>query len=207
VFTRRQAAFILTCQRLLEQNERLYFWTFTFTEAQNDYVAMSAWSLLWRKIARHFCGEVQGVRVTELHKTHGIHHHAIINRRLSVGELRRFSKRYGFGRVQVERATESDFHYLAKYLTKDAEPLQRGMRRWRCLNLRGVTNASLECVSIGARACRGVDRVHWNRVTWSAYEKEIERRGGDYPNVQAYCIGGRGRGHGGGKRTSAIVHS
>ena len=77
-------------------------------------------------------GDWGGVRVAELHKEHGVHYHALINRRLSVDVVRRVARCHGIGRIFVEVADNNGAAYLSKYLSKQrAGPLCRSGRRAR----------------------------------------------------------------------------
>jgi hypothetical protein len=76
---------------------------------------------------------LQGLRVTELHASHGVHFHAIINTRVPITEMNRLARRHGFGRMSVKEADRSSVTYLSKYLTKSFmadNPSFAGRRRW-----------------------------------------------------------------------------
>lgn len=111
-----RSAFEFTVRKMLRQNAKLYFWTFTFREVHSLKTAMGFWNqfltLLKRKL--HF----RGVRVLELHEEHGCHFHVITNRRFPIRKILAFSERYGFGRMDVRAVPDADraIRYLCKYL-------------------------------------------------------------------------------------------
>ena len=82
-------------------------------------------------------GDFSGVRVAELHKTHGVHFHALMNRRLDVRLVRRVGHCHGIGRIHVcvaDQNGDAAAKYLSKYLSKQRSgPLcesGRRARRW-----------------------------------------------------------------------------
>src|SRR4029077_16823966 len=112
------SAFEFTVRKMLQQNSKLYFWTFTFREVHSLRTAMERWNefltLLKRKL------QFRGVRVLELHEEHGCHFHVITNQRFSIEKILEFSPRYDFGRLNVKRVSDSAkaIRYLCKYLSK-----------------------------------------------------------------------------------------
>jgi len=145
------AAFQLSCRKLREHNKVLYFWTFTFVEAQSDVWAMYMWKVFLQWLARWTDGQAKGVRVLELHREHGIHFHFIINRRISVDVVRRVAARWGFGWVDVRVCWDIPAAYLSKYLSKDYRRMYPcGMRRWACIGgFRGSKVRDLKLESRG----------------------------------------------------------
>jgi len=125
-----RSAFEFTVRKMLRQNRKLYFWTFTFREVHSLKRAMELWNqfltLLKRKLG--FCG----VRVLELHEEHGCHFHVITNRRFPIRKILDLAKRYGFGRIDARRVTETDHavRYLCKYLSKPRAPCLKRARLW-----------------------------------------------------------------------------
>src|SRR5437762_8886353 len=115
-------AFEFTVRKMLRQNPKLYFWTFTFQEVHSLKKAMGLWNqfltLLKRKLG------FRGVRVLELHDEHGCHFHVITNRRYPIRKILELAKRYGFGRIDVRpiRQTDQAVRYLCKYLSKQRAP-------------------------------------------------------------------------------------
>lgn len=127
-------AFEQSVNLLYEKNPRIYFWTFTFRKVPIcDRWAMFAFHSLCRRFHEHW-PLAQGLRVSELHKSHGLHFHLLINYRISLQEMLRLAKPWGFGRLHVIRSTSvSAGFYLAKYLTKtysEKNPIYSGHRRW-----------------------------------------------------------------------------
>jgi len=109
---------MFTCEKLAVYNDELYFWTWTFRQVPyTDAWAMWQYNFFIRKITRAF-PLLKGVRISELHKSHGIHFHALVNTRIPIERLKRLGWPHGFGRVSVQRADMGSIEYLAKYLTK-----------------------------------------------------------------------------------------
>jgi hypothetical protein len=123
-------AFEFTVRKMLRQNPRLYFWTFTFREVHSLKNAMQLWNefltLLKRKL------QFRGVRVLELHEEHGCHFHVIVNRRFRIQTILLLGKRHGFGRIDVRRVknAEQAISYLCKYLSKPRVRCLRRARLW-----------------------------------------------------------------------------
>src|SRR5438046_8167038 len=125
-----RSAFEFTVRKMLRQNRKLYFWTFTLREVHSLKTAMQLWNqcltLLKRKV------QFRGVRVLELHEEHGCHFHVITNERFRIEEILRLGKRYGFGRTNVRRVTDpaQAVSYLCKYLSKPRVRCLRRARLW-----------------------------------------------------------------------------
>jgi hypothetical protein len=125
-----RSAFEFTVRKMLRQNPKLYFWTFTFREVHSLTEAMGLWNqfltLLKRKL--HF----RGVRVLELHEEHGCHFHVITNQRFPIRKILAFSERYGFGRLQVQAVSDATVavRYLCKYLSKKRPGCLKRARLW-----------------------------------------------------------------------------
>jgi len=125
-------AFTFTCEKLALHNDKLYFWTWTFRQVPyNDAWAMWQYKQFAHKLAHHF-PLIKGVRISELHKSHGIHFHALVNERIPIERIKRMAWPHGFGRVSVSKADLGSISYLAKYLTKQYrnENDFGGRRRW-----------------------------------------------------------------------------
>lgn len=132
MLTKTKAAFLLTCERLFQAAPRVYFWTFTFSTLHSDWDCAKLFRDFLRHLRKHLGGDWGGVRVAELHKEHGVHYHALINRRLAVDEVRYVASFHGIGRIFVCRARKESSAYLAKYLSKGKEgPLCKSGRRAR----------------------------------------------------------------------------
>jgi hypothetical protein len=145
LLSRTAAAFTFTAERLAKESPALFFWTFTFKNVPaTDEHAMEDWAALMRRVEHHF-PECQGVRVCELHRSHGIHFHCIVNVRLPIRKLQELMRGSGlltgrnryldFGRMSVTKCDANTIDYLAKYLTKQyrrAHDFAR-RRRWGCI--------------------------------------------------------------------------
>lgn len=134
MLTKSKAAFLLTAERLFTKKEKVYFWTFTFYHLQSDWDGAQLFSKFLNHLRKTLGGDWGGVRVVELHREHGVHYHALINRRLAVDIVRRIAKYYAIGRIFVEKAHPDAAIYLSKYLTKQRTGPKtqsgRNARRW-----------------------------------------------------------------------------
>jgi hypothetical protein len=115
---------------MLRENPKLYFWTFTFREVHSLRIAMRLWNefltLLKRKLG------FRGVRVLELHEEHGCLFHVITNQRFPIRKILPLGERYGFGRIDVRRVTDTaqTVGYLCKYLSKRRVQCLKSARLW-----------------------------------------------------------------------------
>lgn len=120
---------------------------------------MMDWNLLAARMQRNF-GWLRGLRVCELHKSHGIHFHALVNGRIPVDRMRRLiygsghltgHNRYlDFGRIHVRPCVPSDAEYLSKYMTKQyTKDHWFGLRRrWGTIGgFRQVKKNDIEIIS------------------------------------------------------------
>jgi len=133
--TKTCAAFRLSAESLWRGGCIVYMWTFTFHSVQNDWDGSKKFTRFLDHLRKVFRGcDWGGVKVGELHKFHGIHFHALIDRRLPVDIIRRVAQCYGIGRVHVFIARKDSAKYLAKYLSKTRSgPMcesGRFLRRW-----------------------------------------------------------------------------
>lgn len=141
MFTKTGAAFRLSVERLERSCPRLYFWTFTFVKVENDDAAMYFWKRFLCDGLLKIWPDCRGLRVVQVHPGgHGLHFHALLNKRLPVQIVRRLAARYHFGRIHVRRAREGDGAYLARYLSRSAGGIGKGARKWAAVG--------------GFRACR-----------------------------------------------------
>lgn len=149
--SKSEVAFRWSCERLFETEERVYFWTFTFTRVMPDWCYSGVWFRFIKEVCDLYGGLLRGVKVVELHQTRGIHYHALLNRRVWVGEVRRIGKRYGIGRVHVVAADPGAVDYLAKYLSKghrDENKLHAKCARWGTVGrFKGVRVKDIEVKS------------------------------------------------------------
>jgi len=143
-FTRSQAAFVFSVERLFAMGKPVYFWTFTFKRVYDETDYAWRWTSFVKAIEYAHCnrrgrGRMFGLRVVEPHESHGLHYHALLNFRLSVHIVRRVGVRFGIGRVDVIRCEDSGVGlYLAKYLAKSKRFGSR-VRSW------GVIGGFLAC--------------------------------------------------------------
>ncbi len=128
--TKSKFAFESTAMRLFDTG-KVYLWTFTFPDVCSVEEASYRWSELCGWFSWCYRGAVVGIRVYEMHQTHGMHVHALIIGRLDVNMVRVAAKRYGFGRINVKAADKGTAKYLAKYLGKSKRHIAlRGRRLW-----------------------------------------------------------------------------
>jgi len=99
---------------------------------------------------------LQGLRVLETHKTHGLHYHCLLNQRLNVHVVRRIAKKFCIGWVHVVRCNANTSYYLAKYLTKD-NPLWWGMRRWGTIG--GFSQVKVNNIEVQSHFHRNKERL------------------------------------------------
>ncbi len=123
--TKSKAAFLFSSQALGKQ--RLFLWTFTFKDLLSVKDTRKRWNHLLTLLLRRW-PELQGLRVFELHKEHGLHVHVITNRFIDVNVARELATQAGWGRIQVVRMPSEHAGYLAKYLSKERPEC---LHRWR----------------------------------------------------------------------------
>lgn len=125
-----RSAFEFTVRKMLRQNAKLYFWTFTLREVHSLKAAMQLWNQFLTLLKRNL--GFRGVRVLELHEEHGCHFHVITNRRFPIRKILSMCERYGFGRIDVRRITDAAqaISYVCKYLSKRRERCLKGARLW-----------------------------------------------------------------------------
>jgi len=125
-------AFECNVDTVFGDRKQAYFWTFTFADMPEIEDAAECWRRFVNWLVRHD-PKVYGVRVYELHEDHGIHLHALVNRRLSVYTIRAATKRYGLGRIHVKMLPRTAADYLSKYLTQqDRTAWLKHKRLWAC---------------------------------------------------------------------------
>jgi len=142
LLSRTAAAFRFTADRLARESKELYFWTWTFKKVPiNDEYAMMDFAAFRLRLYHHF-PFLRGVRVCELHRSHGIHFHAVVNDRIPIDRMKRIMRGSGrlngdnryldFGRMSVTKCDAGTIGYLAKYLTKQYRKQHNfaGRRRW-----------------------------------------------------------------------------
>lgn len=123
--TSSEAAFLFSTQTLGKQKH--YLWTFTFAELLRVKDTRKRWHYLLTLILRQW-SDLQGLRVFELHKTHGLHVHMLTNQRIDVNAARVLAEKAGWGRIHVTHMPPEHGGYLAKYLSKERPEC---LKRWR----------------------------------------------------------------------------
>jgi len=139
---RTTTAFQFSAERLAEQSKNLYFWTFTFKSVPlDDNAAMEDWDTLRTRLVNTFPW-MQGLRVCELHRSHGIHFHTLVNGRIPIrrvfkiiygsGHLTGRNRYLDFGRMRVTKCDYGTTMYMSKYLSKQYRKDYSfgGRRRW-----------------------------------------------------------------------------
>lgn len=128
ILSKTAGAFTFSAEKLFKESKSVYFWTFTFISVPlDDEYAMEDWAVFHRRLKNNF-PKIKGLRVCELHRSHGIHFHALVNQRLSIKRMKQIFRgtwnltghnRYlDFGRVSVTKCNKDTIAYMAKYLTK-----------------------------------------------------------------------------------------
>lgn len=123
--TKSKAAFLFASKTLGKQ--QLFFWTFTFKDVLAVKDTRKRWNHLLTLLLRRW-PNLQGLRVFELHREHGLHVHLLTNQFIDVNEARELAERAGWGRVHVKRVATEHAGYLGKYLSKERPEC---LRRWR----------------------------------------------------------------------------
>lgn len=123
-----QVAFQMSAERLAERG-RLCFWTFTFAQTLDIAKTRRRWNHLLTLMRRHW-PKMCGLRVFEMHDTHGLHVHLLTDRFLDVNAARSMARRAGCGRIHVQRIPATKAGYLGKYLSKERPPCLKGWRLW-----------------------------------------------------------------------------
>jgi hypothetical protein len=123
-----QIAFQMSTERLAERG-RLYFWTFTFKEKLDIVETRKRWNHLLTLMKRRW-PNLCGLRVYELHKSHGLHVHLLTDRFIDVNTARTLASRAGWGRIHVQRIPATKAGYLGKYLSKERPECFKRWRLW-----------------------------------------------------------------------------
>lgn len=149
---RSKVAFRFAVRTLFERSEKMYFWTFTFREALDVGTARALWEKfrksLWKYGLHPDSGEqtIVGLRVFEMHPGgHGLHIHALFNRRINIHAVRRRATQFGMFWIHCIRVRE-DSHavemadYMGKYMSKEERPpCLKGARLWASIGKWGAT--------------------------------------------------------------------
>jgi len=122
-----KAAYLFATQTLAKKS--LFMWTFTFKDVLSIKDTRTRWNYLLTLIKREW-PKLCGLRVFELHKSHGLHVHLVTNRFIDVNVARMLATKAGWGRIHVKRIPAERASYLAKYLSKDRPECLKGWRLW-----------------------------------------------------------------------------
>jgi len=137
-------------------NGNLYLWTFTFVEVLDVPEAKRRWSNFLNKLRmRHERrGKVlNGLRVFELHKSHGLHIDVVTGRFLHVSEVRSLWRSCGGGRIHVLPVPPSRAKYVAKYIRKAGRPeCLKSARLWDLFG--GFEGTRIKDVTVDSNATR-----------------------------------------------------
>src|SRR5712691_7667536 len=123
--TKSKAAFLFASQTLGKQ--KLFVWTFTFKELLAVKETRKRWNHLLTLLLREW-PSLQGLRVFELHREHGLHVHLVTNQFIDVRRARELATRAGRVRIHVTPMPSERSGYLAKYLSKERPEC---LYRWR----------------------------------------------------------------------------
>jgi hypothetical protein len=129
IYNKSQLAFLWSAERLFQMSKEVYFWTWTFINVpSSDDAAMEDFDCANTRLQHHF-PNMRGLRVCELHRSHGIHFHLLLNIRIPIRRLKEIlwgsymlnrKPRYlDFGRMSVTRCDMETAGYMAKYMTKE----------------------------------------------------------------------------------------
>ena len=177
--TKTQAAFLLSVEKLFAMSKAVYFWTFTFKKVYPDWWYPGAWRKFALDVTNLYGGYVCGLRVLEAHKEHGLHYHLLVNRRINIHLMLRMAKRYGFGRIGVERADKGSGRYLAKYLAKENK--LHGVARWHsfgAFEAVRVSDVVIESEYMEVRRSLGIEgrlKIGYEGLLRGAYHNHGER--------------------------------
>lgn len=124
-----KSKFALTCSiDKLAKNGWLRMWTFTLPVVLDVDDATERWRLLLHELVKEL--GFSGVRVFELHESHGLHVHCVVNKFYPVSRLRAIAQECGWGRIHVQRCNREPY-YVAKYVSKARRDESfKGHRLW-----------------------------------------------------------------------------
>jgi hypothetical protein len=170
-----RSAFEFTVRKMLRQNPKLYFWTFTFREVHSQKDAMRLWNQFLTLLKRKL--RFRGVRVLELHEDHGCHFHVITNQRFPIRKILAFAERYGFGRLNVKPVHDpvTAIAYLCKYLSKPRPGCLKRARLWSAFG--EIERTRVKDVLIDTPMSRLIRRIMGKR----SVDEELEDAAGTAP--------------------------
>ena len=124
--TRSKQAYLFATQTL-GASQSLFMWTFTFKEVLAVKETRAKWNYLLTLMRRRW-PKLQGLRVFEMHKEHGLHVHLVTNQFIDVNIARVLAEKAGWGRIHVMQIPTDRAGYLGKYLSKERPEC---LKRWR----------------------------------------------------------------------------
>jgi len=195
-YSKSQAAFVLTAEKFFDIYPKAYFWTFTFTSVMPDWWYSRNWAGFIRDL-QHLHGEmVLGLRVIEVHPGgHGLHYHAILNKRMNVHFVRRLGRRHGIGRVHVKTCDMGAAHYLVPYLSKD-DTLFKGIRRWSTVGgFIGVKKRDVVCETpfhFNMEKIAGGKKINYHFATTIFRLSQLWGHVESWPHEALACLGPHG---------------
>jgi len=170
--SRREQAFRWSFERYVrhanENGEKLYWWSFTTKEVIAHWRCGYLWKRLTRWMHERFRYDedypLAGIRICELQKRGAIHWHAVINKRIPIGEMRRkVGNRLGLGWCKVYRVwnqedMETLCRYMLAYLVKEsAQVYTSKIQRWGMIG--GFPATTSKDIVIDSPAHRAVKKV------------------------------------------------
>ena len=185
-------AFQLSVEKLFSDRP-VYFWTFTFPQILDLKTAIARWSRFSRYLQDHFTG-VGGVRVFEMHPgktdpfsgerlSHGLHIHALLNKRLSLDLVRPLASSCGFGRIHVAEVKPDSsgnrlpaLFYLGKYLNKkrSGSALHRS-RLWSSFGVASAQSVKVSDILIESNFSAAFKFLACHLANWKMLDFQTQR--------------------------------
>lgn len=180
-----------------ENNQDMYFWTFTFPYKMPDWRYSYLWEAFATWLRDRYRDELvlYGIKVVERHPGgHGLHYHAVINHRICIHELKRVARRFGMGEVMwVERVKSRPGvgMYLEKYLEKDfGHKFYPGIRRWSTFG--GFPSVRVQDVVLDTPITRAlkrfVDEVYHGQIPFRDMVQIVDSQNITNRDHLDYCV-------------------
>ena len=129
--TKSKSAFLLSVQQLAKchslRPDALYLWTFTLPTVMSIKEAKAKWNHLLTLLHQRFPRQ-RGIRVFELHDTHGLHVHLLCCYWMDVRDVRAIAEQVGWGRINVRTIPVTA---AGNYLSKKFSRRERCLKGWR----------------------------------------------------------------------------
>lgn len=187
-----QVAFQLSVENLFSDRPA-YFWTLTFPQVLDLKSAILRWSRFSRYLQEHFTG-IGGIRVFEMHPgktdpltgerlSHGLHIHALLNKRLSLDLVRPLANSCGFGRIHVAEVMPDasgnrlpGLFYLGKYLNKkrSGSALYRS-RLWSAFGVASSQSVRVSNISIESNFSAAFKFLACHLANWKTLDFQVQR--------------------------------